>query len=354
MATEVPFPNRSFYIVSKLPGDERMALTKGDGDKVALQPLVGAFEQLWTTEDHAQEGSVLRHLASGLALTYRTRRYSTPRAGGYETPEGLVHLTPLVPGEVRQVWRAEAVNGWVALNTRLDWERKLNVYRSDPRGDIGVYPWDRGANNECWDLLVENGHVIVADMRYVGQGAVELEYLAGRPGPVMTVDNRAGDTLLTDVRWAPRSYKIERAFVIDEASKRGGLPALGPVFGFHLAAEGAPDRQVLERPIGPMAEGRSDDLELEMVDDPAQVLIEVPPGRIYGYRVVVQYARVIAPFIATLRLGSSVSGRLSGEAVVKGRFFGVNPVSSEIEVQDLTAVGVDGGEGELVGSLTPA
>jgi len=354
MPTEVPFPTRPFYIVSKLAGDERLALAKGDGGKVVLQPLVGAFEQLWTAQDNAKDGSVLRHLASGLALTYRTRRHSTPRAGGYETPEGVVHLTPFVPGEVRQVWRAEAVNGWVALNTRLDWERKLNVYRSDPRGDIGVYPWDRGANNECWDLRVETGQAIVADMRYVGQGSVELEYLAGRPEPVMTVDNRAGDTLLTDVRWAARSYKIERAFVIDEASKRGGLPALGPVFGFHLAAEGAPDRQVLERPIGPMTEGRSDDLELEMVDDPAQVLIEVPPGRVYGYQVVVEYARVVAPFTATLSLGSSVSGRISGEAMIKGRFFGVNPVRSEIQVLDLTAVGVDGGQGDLVGSLEPA
>lgn len=354
MATEIPFPTRPFYIVSRLSGGESLALTRGEGDKVALQRLEGDPDQLWTAEAYIHGGAVLRHVASGLVLTYRTRHYSTPKGGGYDTPEGAVHLAPFSPGEVRQVWRAEAVKGWVVLNTRLDWEYKLNIYRSDPRGDIGVYRWDGGADNECWALPVEEGQVIVTDLRYARRSFIDMAYFFGPPGPVMTVDNRAGDALLTDVRWTPRSYHIERAFVVDEAGKRGGLAALGPAFGFDLAAEGAPDQEVLERPIQPMAEGCSESPYHEVFDDPTQVLVEVPADRIYGYRTVVEYARVVAPFTATLRLRSSVTGEISGEAMVEGRFFGVNPMRHEVHVQDLTEVGVDGGPGDLVGASEPA
>lgn len=352
MATEVPFPTRPFYIVSKLAGDG-LALSRGEGDKLALRPLEGDLDQLWTAEAHIHGGSVLRHLASGLVLTYRTRHYSTPKGGGYDTPEGLVHLTPHSPGEVRQVWRAEAVKGVVALNTRLDWEYKLNIYRSDPRGDIGVYRWDGGADNECWALPVEEGQVIVTDLKYAHRLFMEVTPTPSQWGEVMVVDNRSGTELLTDVRWTPRTYDVLRAFMIDENADRGPLAALGQVFGFDRVVNVLDGDQTLERSIKPLPERHPNTPDHEQVDDPAQVLVEVPAGRVYGYQPVVEYARIFAPFTATLRLRSAISGRLSGGAAIEGRFLGVNPVRSEVQVQDLTTVGADGG-GELVGVMQPA
>lgn len=352
MATEVPFPDRPFYILSKLRGGESLALTLGKDGKAVLEPLAGDIAQLWTAQSHAHGGSVLRHLASGLALTYRTRHYSTPRGGGYDTPEGAVCLTAFSPGEVRQVWRAEAVNGWVALNTRLDWEYKLNIYRSDPHGDIGVYRWDGGADNESWNLLVETGEAVAADLRYAPRSSIDVIAEPPQWGPVMVVDNRAGVELLTDVRWTPRTYEIERAFVVDEACDRGPLSAFGAIGGFDRAMEGLTDGQTVERPIKPLPEGRPHAPHREQLDDPAQALVEVPPGRTYGYQAMVEPVRVVAPFTAVLRLRSAITGRLSGQVAITGRFVGVNPARSEVQVQDLTAA--DGGAGELVGVLQPA
>ncbi|AYV45237.1 hypothetical protein CFHF_03480 [Caulobacter flavus] len=354
MATEVPFPDRPFYILSKLRGGESLALTLGGEGRAVLQPLAGDIAQLWTATPHPHGGSVLRHLASGLALTYRTRHYSTPKGGGYDTPEGAVHLTAFSPGEVRQVWRAEAVNGWVALNTRLDWEYKLNIYRSDPRGDIGVYRWDGGADNESWTLPVEAGEAVATELRYAHRLFTDVIARPPQRGPVMVVDNRAGAELLTDVRWTPRTYEIERAFVVDEACDRGPMAAFGQAAGFDKAMDGLIDGQTMERMIQPLPEGDPQAPYRELIDDPAQALVEVPPGRAYGYQAVVDYVRVVAPFTAVLRLRSAMTGRLSGEVAITGRFVGVNPARSEVQVQDLTAVGADGGAGELVGVLQPA
>ncbi|MDG2530817.1 hypothetical protein [Caulobacter endophyticus] len=353
MATEVPFPTRPFYIGSKLPGGERLALSKGEGDKLVLRPLEGDLDQLWTAEAYIHGGSVLRHLASGLVLTYRTRHYSTPKGGGYDTPEGAVRLAPFSPSEVRQVWRAEAVNGWVALNTRLDWEYKLNIYRSDPRGDIGVYRWDGGADNECWALPVEEGQVIVTDLQYAHRLFMEVRPAPSQWGEVMVVDNRLGSELLTDVRWTPRTYDIERTFMIEEGVDRGPLAMFGPVGGFDRVVDVLDGEQTLERSIKPLPEAHILSPHLERMDDPAQALVEVPAGRLYGYQPLVDYARIVAPFTATLRLRSAISGRLSGALAIEGRFFGVNPVRSEVRVHDLTTVGADGG-GDLVGVMQPA
>ena len=76
----------------------------------------------------------------------------------------LTVVRPLNSTDPSQLFRVEDVgDNWVAINSLIQWEAKINVYGSDVHGTIGMWGWD-GGDNEKWRLVEETGQAKVTPL----------------------------------------------------------------------------------------------------------------------------------------------------------------------------------------------
>jgi len=359
VAQEILFPDEPFFIVSSLD-HTGLALSLDKAGKLVLAPLLGSPGQRWVAERDRRGGALLRHVASGLALTCKVRRVGSSGSDvAIDGPEALVFAAPPGQPDLAQRWRAETLGFWTCLNSQMDWEYKLNVLGGDKTGRIGVRRWENGAPQECWLLPTEAGVIALQHVRYDLDRAV-AEHLPPTPAdPALIVDNRAGGEPLEKRIVLTRTCVSERGCRLEPADRA------------RLAGATIHEDEVS---IGVVVTDQGDCVEREMaptpLDDPephrtvseerVEVAVHVPPGRVYSYQALVRHARVRAPFTARLLFHGQGVGVESRAFEVAGVFSGVNPVETRIQVRDLTPKDGDmrtAGRGEeppVIAELTPA
>lgn len=359
MAQEILFPDEPFFIVSSLE-HASLALSLDKAGKLVLAPLLGSPGQRWVAERDRRGGALLRHVASGLALTCKARRGGPGGADvTIDGSETLVFAAPPGQPDIAQRWRVETLGFWTCLNSQMDWEYKLNVFGGDKTGRIGVRRWENGAPQERWLVPTEAGVIELQHVRYDLDRAV-AEPLPPTPAdPALIVDNRAGEETLEKRITLTRTCVSERGCRLDPADRK------------RLAGVTIHEDKVL---IGVVLTDQGDCVEREMAptplddpdphrtvsEEPVEVTVRVPPGRVYGYQALVRHARVQAPFSARLVFYRLADGLETRGFDVAGVFTGVNPVETRIQVRDLTSKegAVRGaGQGEeppVIAELSPA
>ena len=152
MPSPINFPTKPFYIMSRLD-NSNWVLTLTPQGAVVMRHLTSTNDQLWKATPDPRGGSFLTHVGTGLVLAYQLQR-SFPEG---ETPGGPLLSANLDTADPKQLWRCEDLGfGSSGINAFLDWERKINIYHSDPNGTVGLYKWDNGSN-EKWILFQEAG-----------------------------------------------------------------------------------------------------------------------------------------------------------------------------------------------------
>jgi hypothetical protein len=136
----------------------------GSGFVLRMQTLTGTTDQLWKAAPDPRGGAILRNISSGQVLKCKLPSQTS-------TEGTLTVVRPLKSADPTQLFRVEDVgDNWVAINSLIQWESKINVYGSDVYGTIGMWHWD-GGDNEKWRLVEETGEAKVKpveDPRFKG------------------------------------------------------------------------------------------------------------------------------------------------------------------------------------------
>jgi hypothetical protein len=158
---EIAWPTKPFYIMSKIRENNSQnwglmvasPRTQFFGRLYALRMVdfagsAGTIDQLWTATPDPRGGAILRHISSGQVLTCKLPSQTS-------TEGALTVMQPLKsPADPTQLFRVEDVgDNWVAINSLIQWESKINGYGSDVNGTIGMWRWD-GGDNEKWRLVL--------------------------------------------------------------------------------------------------------------------------------------------------------------------------------------------------------
>ncbi|PVM94164.1 hypothetical protein [Caulobacter endophyticus] len=346
MPTEIKFPTKPFYIMSKI-NRSNWSLTINAAGGVALTPLEGKIEQLWTAAPDPRGGAVLHHVATGLVLSCQLQKIF----GQIEFPSGPLKAVQFDASDARQLWRAEDLgDGWSGINTLLNWEAKINVYGSNVRGVIGVYGWDGGADNEEWKLVPEAGEITVDSVEYFLERAVADLHLPPSHCAITSVDNTKGGAPVTS------TYSLARTVTTQRSISNSTSETTGRKYTQTFGVKGGVDKVFEVSASASFEESESQTISFtdqtvhtETVTDTISTQVQVPIGKKYAYHVVVYYGRAAVPYRANLTFTSSAPGGAVVKFVVDGIFTGVNQVNSEIVVRDITAP--QNGEAPLVKTL---
>jgi hypothetical protein len=351
MPTEIQFPTKPFYIMSKL-SRSNWGLTITAEGKVALEQLKGTVDQVWTASPDPRGGAILRHVSTGKVLACQLEHFSVPGIIEVDFPAGPLKAADLDAGDAKQLWRAEVADGdWSAINTLLQWEAKINVYNSDVHGIVGIYGWDGGADNEEWRLMAEAGELTVDSVEYdMSKAAADL----GVPPShctATTVDNTLGGTTVTSTYTLARTVTTQRSITNAESDTTGHkytqtFSAKGGIAKVVEVTASASFEQTDSKTIS-LTDQK---VNTESVTDTIATQVTVPAGKKYSYHVVVYYGKVTVPYTANLTFQSSTPGAKPVKLTTKGVFVGVNKVNNDIVIRDVTSPKMT--EQALIGRLT--
>ncbi|HEX8172802.1 MAG TPA: aerolysin family beta-barrel pore-forming toxin [Thermoanaerobaculia bacterium] len=325
MSNEIEWPAKPFYIESKI-GFSNWALTADDSaiaPRLRLRRLDGSIDFLWTAHPDPRGGATLQHVKSGLYLTAHDQALT------------LAHLAPSDDG---QCFRLENLGAnWSGINKLSDWEQKINVYASDPNGTVGMFKWDGGADNEKWRLIQELGEVTTESVHYDMQHALTDLNLRMEIGASLVQDNRDGAVPLTGSQTLSRTITISRSITnsTSDTTGRKYTQTFGIKGGiekvFEVNASGS-----FEESTSSTLSYTDQNTETKTLVDQQQITFNVPPGKRYRYQVVVQYGKCAIPYTANMIFQSIVAGTAPYRFVTSGTYTGVNKISSNVTVFDIT------------------
>jgi hypothetical protein len=351
MPTEIQFPTKPFYIMSKI-SRSNWVLTITPQGKVALERLKGTVDQAWTATPDPRGGAILRHVSTGKVLACEIEHISVPGLVEIDVPAGPLKAADLDAGDARQLWRAEDVgDSWSAINTLLQWEAKINVYQSDVHGIVGIYQWDDGADNEEWRLTAEAGELTVDSVVYDMSKAVADLGMPPSHCTAITVDNTLSDTTVTSTYTLARTVTTQRSITNTESD------TTGQKYTQTFSAKGGIAKVVEVTATASFEQTDSKTISLtdqkvntESVTDTITTQLTVPANKKYAYNVVVYYGKVTVPYTAYLTFQSTTAGAKPVKLTVQGVFTGVNKVNNEIVVRDITSPKVK--EQALIGKIS--
>jgi hypothetical protein len=333
MSNEIKWPTKPFYIQSKI-NLSNWALTT-DGGTVSLQPLAGSIEHLWTATPDNRGGAILTHVKTGLVLTANLVHF--PMFNMW-IPGGPMKVASLDPSSAAQMLRAEDLGGnWVGINTLLNWEMKINVYGSDVRGQVGLYHWDRGADNEEWRLIEETGEVTTESVQYDLPHALTDLNLPPAIGASLIEDNKGGSVPLTGSQTLTRSVTRTRSITNSTSD------TTGQKYTQTFSAKGGIDKVFEVSASASFEESKSTTIsysdqttDAKTDTDSQTVNINVPPGKKYSYQIVVHYGKCSINYTAQMVFKSVVPGAAPYRFETHGVYTGVNQIRSEVMVLDIT------------------
>lgn len=331
---ETEFPAKPFYIQSKI-GMSNWALTV-EGDQIKTRRLEGNINFLWTAQKDARGGSVLKNIGSGLVLT--AQLIPLPIAPKIKIPGGPLLARAFDPTAPEQLFRAGSLDGdWREINTFLNWEMKVNVYRSDPNGTIGLYRWDGGAPNESWLFREETTELETVSVDYDTNRMTINTLLPPKFGDVSVWDNRQGKGPLTgktDLTSSVTDTKSITNSTTDTTgqkytqtfSMKGGIDKV-----FEVTASGSFEES------SSTTIGYSDQTTHTKTETITKtVYYDVPPGKIYQYQMVIKFGSCDVPYTARMKFLSRVAGSQPVLFVTQGVFRGMNQTATEVVVTDVT------------------
>ncbi|KRA66263.1 hypothetical protein ASD79_02995 [Caulobacter sp. Root655] len=338
MPTEIKFPAKPFYIMSKI-ARSNWGLTITPEGKVVLEALKGTVDQVWTATPDPRGGAILRHVSTGKVLACQMQHISIPGLIEIDLPAGPLKAVDLDASDAKQLWRAEEVSGdWSAINTLLQWEAKINVFDSDVHGTVGVYRWDGGADNEEWRLIAEAGELTVDSVTYDMSKAVPDLGMPPSHCTGTTVDNTLGGTTVTS------TYSLARTVTTQRSLTNARTDTTGHKYTQTFSAKGGVAKVVEVTASASFEQTDSTTLSLtdqkvntESVVDTIATQVSVPAGKKYAYHIVVYYGKVTVPYTAHLTFQSTTPGAKPVKLTVEGVFVGVNKVDNEIVIRDVTS-----------------
>lgn len=335
LAQEIDFPAKPFYIQSQI-GMANWALTVV-GEQIKMSAIQGNVDFLWTARKDVRGGAVLTHIGSGLILTAQV--FSIPGfPPAFKIPGGPLLAKPFDASASNQLFRAEVLDGsWRGINSLLHWELKVNVYHSDPNGTVGLYRWDGGAPNEKWLLIEESAQVETVSIEYHKDLAKVDLSLPPKFSGMSVQDNRSGGVALTG------SQAIATTVTDTRAVTNATADTTGRKYTQTFGAKGGIDKVFEVSASAGFEESSSTTISFTdqsthaTADTITQtVQYNVPPGKKYGYQLVVYSGKCEVPYTAQMRFQSVLPGSVPVPFTSTGVFTGVNQVRNEVVVSDLT------------------
>lgn len=332
---ETKFPDKPFYIQSKI-NMSNWALTV-EGGQIRTRPIQGNVNFLWTARPDPRGGSVLTNVGSGLVLTAQLQTVTFPATIRY--PWGQLLARGFDPGASLQLFRAEKLDDpWRGINTLLDWEKKVNVYDSDPNNIIQLYGWCGGAQNEEWLLMEETAQVDTVSIDYhTDLTKIDLT-LPPKFGDVSPWDNRQGELPLTG------STTITSTVTNSRQITNSTSDTTGQKYTQTFSMKGGIDKVFEVSASGSFEESSSKTISYS--DQTTQTTTEtvtkavnynVPPGKKYEYRMVIHFGKCDVPYTAHMKFQSSVPRSQPVFFDTEGVFTGVNQTETAVVVTDVTA-----------------
>ena len=331
---EIDFPNKPFYIQSKI-GLSNWALTI-EGGQIKTRRIQGTVDFLWTARKDPRGGSVLTNIGSGLVLTAKLLTH--PLFPGLKYVGGPLEARALDPAAPEQLFRAGTLDGdWREVNAFLNWEMKINVYGSDPNGTVGLYRWDGGAPNESWLLLEETAEVETVSITYDKNLAKVDLSLPPKFAGVDVEDNLKGKSPLTG------STTITSTVTDSRAITNSTSDTTGQKYTQTFGMKGGIDKVFEVSASGSFEEsssttiGYSDQKTHTTTETISkQVNYNVPAGQKYQYQLVINFGSCDVPYTARMKFQSRVAGAQPVFFDTQGVYKGVNQTGSEVVVTDLT------------------
>ncbi len=323
MSNEISWPAKPFYIQSKI-GLSNWALAVTAQRAVVMQELQSRIDQLWAATPDQRGGAFLKHVGTGLVL--------------FRGADQHLQAVNQNGSDPAQLWRVEDLGQpWVGINSRTDWEQKINVYGSDVHGTIGTWHWDGGADNEEWRLVEESGAVTIDAIVYDTSKAVAD---LGRPPSrcaATTVDNTRSGVPDTSTYTLARSVTTTRSFTNSESDTTGHkyTQTFGVKGGIDKVVEVSASASFEELDSKTISI-TSQTTDSETTTDTVSTSVNVPAGKKYRYQVMVYYGKVSVPYTAQLTFQSVVPGAAPVHFEQKGMFEGINATGVAIEVADIT------------------
>jgi hypothetical protein len=323
MSNEIKWTTKPFYIQSKINGSNYVLTNQSGSAKLRTIPLQPTIANMWRALSDPRGGAFLMHLGTGLALM--------------RVDQQLL-LQPLTTGLATQLWRLEDLGSpWTAINSYTDWEQKINVYGSDLNGVVGLYHWDRGADNEEWLILEENGVLASEQIQYFTDRATIDKSEPPTKMIATYIDNTKGGNDISSTVQLQRVLTTSRQ--ITESSETTDGTKFTQNFeikgGMKDAWEVTLDAG-FEESTSTTKSFSDQSTDTTAAADTISLNVTVPAGKRYSYQVSVYNATFHIPFTSTLSFTSSVPGSQPVTATLNGTYNGVNALRSEIEVADVT------------------
>jgi len=329
--SDADFPTQPFYIKSKI-GLSDWALTVENG-AVKTKHLEGTIDFLWSAQKDPRGGSILKHIGTGHVLTCQLETFL-----GIRIPTGPLTVSPLDTANSCQLWRPEPLGEiWRGINTLLNWEMKINVPASNTDKQIGLYSWDGGADNEEWLFIAETAKVETVSVTYQLDLAKADLLLPPKISSTIDEDNREGSVPLTGSKSHSTSV-TETVSVTNSASD-----TTGTTYTQTFSVSGGLDKVFEVTASASFEENRSKTVSFseEKSKSTTETVTEtvnfnVPPGKKYGYQLVVYYGKCDVPYTAQMKFQSVVPNTKPVMFTTEGVFTGVNKTKVEVVVRDLT------------------
>jgi hypothetical protein len=335
--SEIKFPEQPFYIMSRI-NSSNWVLTISGANAVCLQPLTGTIDQMWTAVTDPRGGMTLRHIDSGRVLACQLG-WSPFEV---RVPQGALVMADLNSGDATQLWKADDLGqNSVGITPFLNWNARVNVYgNNDVHGTVGIWRWSGGAPNESWLLVTEMGGVTVTNVEYDLTRVVTDLGMPPSQCAGIVIDNLKGGTPVES------TYALQRSITTTRTVTHSESDTTGHKYTQTFGAKGGLDK-VFEVSASASFE-ESDSTTLSLTDakgcsetkaDTMSTQVHVPPGKRYGYQVMVHYGKISVPYTATMVFQSATAAAAPVTWKATGVFTGVNSTQSEVAVADLTVAG---------------